>query len=85
MRPWQAGVLLGLAIALVPAAVDAHPLGNFTVNHYLGVVVRTDSVLVDYVVDMAEIPAYQERSAIEADPAGACRGLANGIVLRLDE
>ena len=85
MRPWQAGVLLGLALAVVPAAADAHPLGNFTVNHYLGVVVRTDTVIVDYVVDMAEIPTYQERSAIEPDPARACRDLAGGIVLRLDE
>jgi ABC-type nickel/cobalt efflux system permease component RcnA len=85
MRRWRAGALLGLALALVPAAADAHPLGNFTVNHYLGVVVRPDSVLLDYVVDMAEIPAYQERPTIEADPERACRDLADGIVLRVDE
>ena len=85
MRRPLAGALLGLAFALVPVAAEAHPLGNFTVNHYLGVVVRTDSVVLDYVVDMAEIPAYQERPAIAADPAGACRDLAGGIVLRLDE
>lgn len=86
MRRWPVGALLGLALALGPAAAaDAHPLGNFTVNHYLGVVVRPDSVVLDYVVDMAEIPAYQERPAIEADPARACRALAGGIILRVDE
>src|SRR5207302_11322777 len=40
---------------------DAHPLGNFTVNTYSGLVVRPDSISVDFVVDMAEIPAYQTR------------------------
>jgi ABC-type nickel/cobalt efflux system permease component RcnA len=40
---------------------EAHPLGNFTVNTYSGLVVRPDSISVDFVVDMAEIPAYQTR------------------------
>ena len=85
MSRWRAALVLGVALALVPAAADAHPLGNFTINHYLGVVVRTDAVVLDYVVDMAEIPAFQQRSAIEADPARACRDLAGGIVVRVDQ
>src|SRR5437588_7128319 len=70
MKRWIAGVLLGVALALAPAAADAHPLGNFTVNHYLGVVVRPDAVILDYVIDMAEIPTFQERAVIEADRLG---------------
>jgi ABC-type nickel/cobalt efflux system permease component RcnA len=85
MRRVCGGVILGLAFALLPVVADAHPLGNFTVNHYLGVVVRPDSVVLDYVVDLAEIPAFQQRPVIETDPARACRELANGIVLRIDE
>jgi len=57
-------VLVALAAGLVAgwAGVgDAHPLGNFTVNTYSGLVVRPDSISVDFVVDMAEIPAYQTR------------------------
>jgi ABC-type nickel/cobalt efflux system permease component RcnA len=85
MNRWRLALPLGLALALLPGAADAHPLGNFTVNHYLGVLVSPDAVNLDYVVDMAEIPAFQERAAIESDPAGTCRALAGGIVVRLNE
>jgi nickel/cobalt transporter (NicO) family protein len=50
---------LGLAIVQVGAAF-AHPLGNFTVNRYAGIIVQPNAINIDYVVDMAEIPAYQE-------------------------
>src|SRR5205823_8719892 len=57
-------VLVAVAAGLVAGWTgvgEAHPLGNFTVNTYSGLVVRPDSVSVDFVVDMAEIPAYQTR------------------------
>jgi ABC-type nickel/cobalt efflux system permease component RcnA len=43
---------------MLPA--DAHPLGNFTINHYAGIHVDQDKIGIDYVLDMAEIPAFQE-------------------------
>jgi hypothetical protein len=56
------------AITLWPAApASAHPLGNFTINVYGGVIVQTDAVVIDYVVDMAEIPAFRERRIIDTD------------------
>jgi hypothetical protein len=39
---------------------DPHPLGNFTINHYTGIEVRSDSMVLHYVIDMAEIPTFQE-------------------------
>jgi ABC-type nickel/cobalt efflux system permease component RcnA len=57
-------VLVAVAAGLIAAWAgvgEAHPLGNFTVNTYSGLVVRPDSISVDFVVDMAEIPAYQTR------------------------
>jgi len=59
-------VLLALIAAclVVPAAALAHPLGNFTVNRYSGVELSGDRVYVRYVLDMAEIPAFQERQGI---------------------
>jgi nickel/cobalt transporter (NicO) family protein len=68
-----AAVLLGLL--LLPAgAAAAHPLGNFTVNRAGGIRVQPDRVLVDYVVDMAEIPAFQTRQAVDADGDGEVGG-----------
>jgi nickel/cobalt exporter len=55
---------LTLTFAFVPAAF-AHPLGNFTINHYAGIHVGSDSVTIDYVLDMAEIPAFQEISTFD--------------------
>ena len=42
-----------------PAPASAHPLGNFTVNRYTGILVSPDGVEVDHVVDLAEIPTAQ--------------------------
>lgn len=97
MRP--VGVLLaalGLLIAL-PATVSAHPLGNFTINHFARVTVATHEIRVLYVVDMAEIPTVSERQRIDTDDNGditsaetdeyladAARQLVAGLELRID-
>jgi nickel/cobalt exporter len=47
--------------------VGAHPLGNFTVNRYSRIEVGPERVTVRYVLDMAEIPAFQEIRAQERD------------------
>jgi nickel/cobalt exporter len=70
-------VLVAVAAGLVAGSAgvgDAHPLGNFTVNTYSGLVVRPDGISVDFVVDMAEIPAYQTRQ-----DSGIGDGPADGI------
>ena len=50
-------ILAGLLLAPQPGL--AHPLGNFSVNHYAAVRVERDVVELHYVLDMAEIPAFQ--------------------------
>ena len=52
-------------VVLVPGTASAHPLGNFTVNRYSGIVVTTDAVTVDHVRDLAEIPTAQRRPTID--------------------
>ncbi|MET7285664.1 nickel transporter [Streptomyces sp. NPDC005573] len=54
------------ALALGPApAASAHPLGNFTVNRYDGLVAAPGRLRVDHVEDLAEIPATQARPDLE--------------------
>jgi ABC-type nickel/cobalt efflux system permease component RcnA len=47
--------------------VGAHPLGNFTVNRYSRIEIGPERVTVQYVLDMAEIPAFQEIRAQDRD------------------
>ncbi|MGW3953857.1 nickel transporter [Streptomyces sp. NPDC004752] len=59
-------LMAACALALVPAAsAQAHPLGNFTVNRYDGLVAAPGQLRVDHVEDLAEIPAAQARPDIE--------------------
>ncbi|MFD9391584.1 nickel transporter [Streptomyces sp. NPDC060000] len=56
----------GCALVLVPSAgASAHPLGNFTVNRYDGLVAAPGQLRVDHVEDLAEIPATQAKPDIE--------------------
>jgi nickel/cobalt exporter len=50
-----------VVIALPAADADAHPLGNFSVNHLTQVAVTNDSVQLRYILDIAEIPTFQAR------------------------
>jgi ABC-type nickel/cobalt efflux system permease component RcnA len=38
----------------------AHPMGNFSVNHYSKITLESDRIRVNYFIDLAEIPTYQE-------------------------
>jgi ABC-type nickel/cobalt efflux system permease component RcnA len=59
------------ALALIfPAHAVAHPMGNFSISHYTGITVRRGFLELHYLIDMAEIPAFQEmqQSGIVARP-----------------
>ena len=81
-------LLFGLVAALAaPAAAIAHPLGNFTVNRFSGIELSGDRVYVKYVLDMAEIPAFQERQKITDERAyerDLAARIGRGLDLRLD-
>ena len=57
-------VPVSVLVAAWGGAALAHPLGNFTVNTYSGLIVGPDRISVDFVVDMAEIPAFQAKQGM---------------------
>ncbi|MFE6159766.1 sulfite exporter TauE/SafE family protein [Streptomyces sp. NPDC056486] len=83
-------LLAGLAFALLPAAeAGAHPLGNFTVNRYDGLVASPGHLRVDHVEDLAEIPATQampriKRVGMKSWAAKRCEDAARGSSLQVE-
>ena len=59
-----------VAVIAFPRAAVAHPLGNFTINRYSRLDVGAAAVKVYYVLDMAEIPTYQEKLLIDSNGDG---------------
>jgi nickel/cobalt exporter len=64
-------VLLALVALSIAAIASAHPLGNFTISRYSAVTLGTETAEVLYIIDMAEIPTYQERQTLDTDGNGA--------------
>ncbi len=59
-------ILAALFILLIAVpAVWAHPLGNFTISRYTHLQLQPETVELLYIIDMAEIPTFQERQQID--------------------
>jgi high-affinity nickel-transport protein len=78
-HPWPEIVWFLFILILSSANAFAHPMGNFSVNHYSKVTVRQGSIEIRYLIDMAEIPTFQEIRQFDmtpkADGASASRYL----------
>ena len=53
-------VLMSLGDLFVPQLSPAHPLGNFSISHYTGIRAEQDAIELRYLIDLAEIPTFQE-------------------------
>jgi nickel/cobalt exporter len=60
-------LMVALSMALMPHQASAHPMGNFSINQYSALTVGDNKVELRYIVDMAEIPTFQELSRIKSD------------------
>ena len=74
--------LLVVGVLCSPGLAAAHPLGNFTVNRYSGIELSGRDVYLRYVLDLAEIPTYQEGDRVRAP--GFPSELARRLALELD-
>jgi nickel/cobalt exporter len=56
--------------SLIPREAQAHPLGNFTINHYSSLQFTEENARITYVLDFAEIPTLQQKARLDADGDG---------------
>jgi hypothetical protein len=88
-------LLCVLTLLVAAPSSFAHPMGNFSVNHYSKISLDRDGIKLTYIIDLAEIPTYQELqqgnvTADVADPSVKrfveSRGqeFARGLSLMLD-
>lgn len=61
--------LLVVTWLVAPAVASAHPLGNFTVNRAVAIEIGA-GVAIRYIVDMAEIPAFEAIRQLDTDDDG---------------
>ena len=90
-----AAIVMVLALPARPAW--AHPLGNFSVNQAVRLDLYPDRIAVTAIVDLAELPTLQARSAVDTDGDGrvsaaesvayntqVCSAMARAVALRVD-
>jgi len=90
------GTLLGLClVAILP--VFSHPMGNFSISHYARFTFGPQNIDLLYLIDMAEIPAFQEKPLVDLNGNGTVEAseqdaylsrktgdLTEGLVVRLN-
>ena len=65
-------VLAAVCLVLISfGSLNAHPLGNFTINHFARLEVGGAKIKLRYVIDMAEIPTFQELQSLIATGGAA--------------
>lgn len=64
--------VLALAIlaSLPSSRAEAHPLGNFTISHYSQLEFADGAAHITYVLDLAEIPTFQQMKQLDANGDG---------------
>jgi len=78
-------LLAFVAMASSVTEANAHPLGNFTVNHLTQVSVAGDAIQLRYILDIAEIPTFQARRESRAQILQRARQeIARRLIVTVD-
>ena len=56
---------------MLPVGANAHPLGRLAINHFVRVETGVERAELRYVVDLAEVPTFQETITADTDQDGA--------------
>lgn len=62
-----ASYLLIVVSCFLPSLASAHPMGNFSISHYSRIKVEPGAIRLRYIIDMAEIPTFQEITEMDTD------------------
>jgi nickel/cobalt exporter len=71
IRRLMGALVVAIATASVAMPAAAHPLGNATVSRGVAATLSLEAIEIDYIVDMAEIPAFATIQAVDTDGDGA--------------
>ena len=82
MRRLAVYLFVIVAFLLLPTWSSAHPMGNFSINHYARLVATRAGLDLYYVLDMAEIPTLTEKMEFSADPDPAVASAKQNAYLR---
>jgi len=63
-------LLIPFVVLAASVSAAAHPLGNFSINQYSRIEAGKSVITVRQVLDMAEIPTFQESAQIDTDKDG---------------
>ncbi|MGH9940516.1 MAG: nickel/cobalt transporter, partial [Blastocatellia bacterium] len=73
-RPIIGGAICRLLLTVITISltgdVSAHPLGNFTINHFARIESGAERARIRYVVDLAEVATFQELQKADPDSDG---------------
>jgi nickel/cobalt transporter (NicO) family protein len=61
---------LAVLASFLPREAHAHPLGNFTINHYSDLKFAGETARITYIMDLAEIPTLQQKDNLDTDGNG---------------
>jgi ABC-type nickel/cobalt efflux system permease component RcnA len=68
-RSRTARLSLAFLLAATVETAAAHPMGNFSISHYAAIRVNAHDIEIKYLIDMAEIPTFQElQGGLTANP-----------------
>jgi nickel/cobalt transporter (NicO) family protein len=68
---WMLACLaFAVCASLIPREAQAHPLGNFTINHFSNLQFTEENARIAYFLDFAEIPTLQKKARLDADGDG---------------
>ncbi len=88
-------MLITTGLLAVAQLSSAHPLGNFSISHYTAIRIEPTAIVLRYLLDMAEIPTFQEIQDTQIVPqaehpslaaylAHKVEALQDGLILELN-